>query len=266
VQALYRAAIEVIPLVYSRDQALHIVGADDKSKVVWVNQHLRPDAERWKDPRTGQVKLHNLSLGRYDVVADTGPNYQTRQQETRVQIKETMQLVPQAVALAPDLCIRLQDLGPEAEPLIERVTPEQYKEQSKRTTPQDEHQRVVQLDQAAQALQAEVQRLTQEIETEKVKQGVQIEIAKINSQTTLEAKRMDIEGELAVEQVRMEGKVALEQLNARIDAMGKQMEWIKEERLQRHEHAHEAGMAAFEHSKAREREKGTKPNGSLEPL
>src|SRR3982750_3592655 len=238
VESLYRAAIEVIPDVYNAQQAIRIIGADDKANMVWVNQHLRPAAERRKDRRTGRVKMHDLSIGRYGVVASIGPDYQTKQQEAAERINELSRTFPQIVQEGPDIILQLLDLGPKADELIARVTPEKYKEQT--DAPQNEQamrQRLVQLDHACQAMEKRIQEMSQYIETDQAKQEAQLEIAQIQARTVLEKARLEIGG-----------KMALEQLDARLDLMQKQLEQGHEDYQQRAEHAHEIGMEAVKHA------------------
>jgi hypothetical protein len=68
---MYREIIDCLPHVYSQHQAMRIIGPDDKQSVVWINQHLSDNPK--PDPKTGRVRMLDLSDGRYDVIADVGP-------------------------------------------------------------------------------------------------------------------------------------------------------------------------------------------------
>jgi hypothetical protein len=116
--------------------------------------------------------------------------------------------------------LKLMDLGPQAQEAIERVTPPQYKEQQGPQDQQADKQRLVQLDQAAQALQKEVQRLTEVIETDKVKADNQYRIAELNSATQLRVKEMDVDA-----------KAAIAGIQAQLDAIGEDLKWTREKAL-----------------------------------
>jgi hypothetical protein len=236
VQALYRAAIEAIPAVYNKAQAIRIVGPDDKKSTVWINQHLLDDRERRADPRTGMVKLHQLGLGRYDVVANVGPSYQTQQAETAEKVIQLTNTIPQIALQGPDQVLKLMELGPQGEELIKRVTPEQYKEQQGPMDPQALNQQLQQMQQRVQLLTDQLNKTSHIIETDQIKQQGEMERAKLQSWTTLEAKRIDVEG-----------KVAVEQLQSRLLSLENELGFIREDRLQRQTAAHEAALAQQSH-------------------
>jgi hypothetical protein len=236
VQALYRSAIEAIPAVYNKAQAIRIVGPDDKKSTVWINQHLLDDRERRADPRTGMVKLHQLGLGRYDVVANVGPSYQTQQAETAEKVIQLTNTIPQIALQGPDQVLKLMELGPQGEELIKRVTPDQYKEQQGPMDPQALNQQLQQMQQRVQLLTDQLNKTSHIIETDQIKQQGEMERAKLQSWTTLEAKRIDVEG-----------KVAVEQLQSRLLSLENELGFIREDRLQRQTAAHEAALAQQSH-------------------
>ena len=143
------------------------------------------------------------------------------------------------VTEGPDELVRLQDLGPEAEEIIERITPPKYREPNQQPDPQAEHQRLIQLDNACQAMQKRIDEMTQFIETEQAKQQAQVEVAKINSYTQLEKARIDTEG-----------KAAIEQLKGRLDQMAILLDNMHESYLQREKFAHQVGVEAVHHASA----------------
>lgn len=238
VQALYREAITVIPTIYSQPQAIRIIGADQKKEVVWINQHMLDGLERRKD-KNGKVNLYNLSAGRYDVIADVGPSYQSQQQETAERTLEMAKVVPQLSQLAPDVLLKLQNLGPLADEAIDRVTPPQYKEQAGQQDPQADRQRMIQLDQAAQAMHQEIQRLTDIIKTEQIKAANDYKKAELVAITQLRVAEMNVDA-----------KTAIAQMQAQINSISEDLKFAKELRLQHETQAHQVGMAAMEHAHA----------------
>ena len=67
-----------------------------------------------------EVKINDLSQGKFDVAVDTGPNYSTRRVETSEQLTEVMKFNPNLGQMLSDLWIKSLDLvgGDEA---IKRV-------------------------------------------------------------------------------------------------------------------------------------------------
>lgn len=69
----WRIMLEWIPYYYSGQRIQRIIGEDGTPQLVTVNQKINED---------GISKVKNdLSVGRYDVVMDTGPGYETKREE-----------------------------------------------------------------------------------------------------------------------------------------------------------------------------------------
>ena len=69
----WRIMLEYIPVYFSEERMQRIIGEDSTPEMVKIN-------EKSKDPGVVAVK-NDLTVGRYDVVMDTGPGYETRREE-----------------------------------------------------------------------------------------------------------------------------------------------------------------------------------------
>lgn len=98
----WRVMVEWIPTYFNDPgRVQRIIGEDSTPKMITLNQ---------KDPM-GKV-LNDLSVGRYDVVMDTGPSFETKRQEGAENLIELLKI--QALAeiiakVAPDLVFRSID-------------------------------------------------------------------------------------------------------------------------------------------------------------
>lgn len=72
----WRVMLEWIPHYYSEERMQRIIGEDSTPKLVTINQQVVDQ----KNPAIIRVK-NDLSVGRYDVVMDTGPGFETRREE-----------------------------------------------------------------------------------------------------------------------------------------------------------------------------------------
>lgn len=72
----WRVMLEWIPHYYSEERMQRIIGEDSTPKMVTINERV-PDRV---NPAIVRVK-NDLSVGRYDVVMDTGPGFETRREE-----------------------------------------------------------------------------------------------------------------------------------------------------------------------------------------
>ena len=89
--------VDLIPRIIDRPRQIRIMAQDGETEMVEVNQTVL-------DQETKQeVIVNDLSQGKYDVIAETGPAFATQRQESAAQIIELIAQSPQFEALAMDL-------------------------------------------------------------------------------------------------------------------------------------------------------------------
>lgn len=152
-----RVLLDLIPHYYSEERMQRIIGDDGTPSVVGINQ---------KDPTTQKIK-NDVTVGRYDVVMDTGPGYETKRQETAEMMIDLMKITPVAETVSKvglDVFLRSLDFAG-AQELADRVmpqTPEGMKKAMQGLPDQAKNivtamqQHVTQLQQALQAAQMEL--------------------------------------------------------------------------------------------------------------
>jgi hypothetical protein len=247
IQASYKEAIEVMRSIETNPRKVRVIGKAGQKKVVQINQHQLPPDQQMPDPKTGQVKFYNMAQGDFDVIASVGRHNDTARDKASEMLIQLLPAMPQLAQMAPDVILKLMRLPPEADEAIDRVTPDQYKDQGQ-SNPQQDKQRMIQLDQAAQAMHKQIDQLTQVIETKQMEMQNAFKIAELNSMTQLRLTEMKINAEMAMKGVEAQLdredrdlKIAKE---IRLDAQEK----MHEQHTQMHEQAHEAGLAALEHT------------------
>jgi hypothetical protein len=122
---LWRVMLEWIPHYFSEERMQRVIGEDGTPEMVKIN-------EQTQDPG-GVSKIKNdLSVGRYDVVMDTGPGYETKREEGAENLINLLQIEALAEIIAktgPDLVFRSID-HPYMQELADRLmanTPEGLK-------------------------------------------------------------------------------------------------------------------------------------------
>lgn len=114
----WRVMLEWIPVYYSEERMQRIIGEDSTPRMVPINQ-------RTTEPNSGVAKIKNdLSIGRYDVVMDTGPGYETKREEGAENLIELLNVQALAEIIAktgPDLVFRSID-HPYMQELADRLT------------------------------------------------------------------------------------------------------------------------------------------------
>jgi hypothetical protein len=105
--------IDLVPKVYDTERQLRILGPDGAEDYVKVNQIVI-------DPATNKpVTINDLSEGRFDVTATTGPSFATKRQEASELYSQMAQSDPMLMPTAGDLVYKSMDL-PYAEEIAER--------------------------------------------------------------------------------------------------------------------------------------------------
>lgn len=110
--------VDLIPKIYDAPRVLRILGEDQTSKSVKVNQ---PSGEQGTDAQGNAVeKIYDLTTGRYDVVVEVGPSFTTKRQESVDSMTTLAQAYPPLMAAAGDILVKNMD-WPEAQAVAERL-------------------------------------------------------------------------------------------------------------------------------------------------
>ena len=82
VRHIARQLIDLIPKIYDTQRIARIIGEDGETKMVKINPEQDQAVNKIED-QDGIVieKIYNPGVGKYDVVATTGPGYATKRQE-----------------------------------------------------------------------------------------------------------------------------------------------------------------------------------------
>jgi len=105
--------LDLIPHIYDSERVMRIIGDDGKPDLVTINQG--------KQDENGVFKvMHDMTVGQYDVVMDTGPGFNSKRQAA---VESMMPLVtgnPDLFKVAGDLVFRNMDF-PGAEVIADRL-------------------------------------------------------------------------------------------------------------------------------------------------
>jgi hypothetical protein len=173
-----RILLDLIPKIYDTPRLVKIMGYDNSESTVRVDPTAQ-DAHQHVDPTNGAplnsaqaqamrsdpdqpnpAIIFNPSVGEYDVEADVGPAYGTQREEAANAFATIMQQNPDAFAIVGDFWAQNSDF-PGADELADRLKrglPPQYQSG---VDPQ-----VVQVKQAAQAMQQHAQQLLGQADAE----------------------------------------------------------------------------------------------------
>ena len=108
-----RIILDLIPQIYDTERVMRIIGADEKPEIITLNQRVTTE--------DGVEKiLNDVSVGRYDVVMDTGPGFATKRGEAVEAMMTLLAADPTLMQTAGDLIFRNMDF-PGAEIIADRM-------------------------------------------------------------------------------------------------------------------------------------------------
>ena len=110
VRHVARQLVDLIPKIYDTQRIARIIGEDGETKMVKINPEQQQPVNKIVDEH-GVVleKIYNPGVGKYDVVATTGPGYATKRQEALEAMAQLLQGNPQLWTVAGDLFVKNMD-------------------------------------------------------------------------------------------------------------------------------------------------------------
>ena len=110
VRHIARQLIDLIPKIYDTQRVARIIGEDGETKMVKINPDQPQPVNKIVDQQGIVVeKIYNPGVGKYDVVATTGPGYATKRQEALEAMAQLLQGNPQLWQVAGDLFVKNMD-------------------------------------------------------------------------------------------------------------------------------------------------------------
>lgn len=94
---------DMIPRIYDSERIVRVIGEDGVSEEVVIN------ASEFDQESGEMVPVYDMSMGKYDLEADTGPAYATKKVETFEMLQNLTQNNPAMQEMYSDLIIRMMD-------------------------------------------------------------------------------------------------------------------------------------------------------------
>lgn len=145
-----KVILDLIPKIYDRERIVRILGLDGAEKMVKLDPAHQGGAQQVEQDETGVEAIFNPTVGRYDVVIDTGPSYQSQRQEAAANLSEMASRAPILMQAAPDLVFKAMDfpMASEIADRLAKTVPAQLRDGG------DEKEKLqMQLQQAQQAME-----------------------------------------------------------------------------------------------------------------
>ena len=115
-----RQIVDLIPKIYDVPRIARIIGVDGETQMVKIDPTQQEAVREVQRPDGAIEKIYNPGVGKYDVMATTGPSYMTKRQEAREAMSEMLQHNPELWKVAGDLFIQNMDF-PGASDMAKRI-------------------------------------------------------------------------------------------------------------------------------------------------
>lgn len=206
-----RVLIDLIPKIYDTKRVVRILGIDGKEERVQLDPEL-PQSYTEDYTEEDVLKIFNPQVGCYDVVIDTGPNFQTQRQETFQLMTDLVKSDPNFMPNFGDIFFRASDV-PYSDQLAkraEKLLPPQLQEQKgQKAIPPEAQAQIQEAQQMIQQLDQVVQELSEKAESKDI------------DRYKAETDRLKVEGDLALK--AQEQQVLPAELMARFDGIEQMM-------------------------------------------
>jgi Phage P22-like portal protein len=113
IQHTGKIILDLIPHIYDSYRVMRIIGSDGKPDLVGINEPQQDEQGVYK-------VMHDMSVGKYDVVMDTGPGYNSKRQEAVESMVDMLKVDPALMQQAGDLIFRNMDF-PGADIIADRL-------------------------------------------------------------------------------------------------------------------------------------------------
>lgn len=224
-----RQLVDLIPKIYNGRRIARIVSESGDTD----QAQLDPEQAQAIQKTVEGAKSYNLSVGTYDVMVMTGPNYTTKRQETADMIAKILQTTPQLWPVIGDLLVKHMD-WPGAQDIarrLQKMLPPQLQEpvDGKQPLPPQAYAAIQQAQQAMQAVQMKAQELAK-VEKKLQSEATQTAVEKAaleEARTQLQAEKRVLDAEYQKLVAQLQAKMSEAACKEAQDAAGKAQETLE---------------------------------------
>ena len=178
VRYVTRQLIDIIPKIYDTERVARIIGEDGTVSNVKFSPDTQDAVTKIQDPNNPAITIetiYNPSIGTYDAIADSGPGYATKRQESMEAMAQILQGNPDLWRVAGDLFVKNMD-WPGSDELANRlaktVDPALMSEEDMSPALQAAQQQIEQMGQQMQQMQKMLENIhnSEEVRANEIKE------------------------------------------------------------------------------------------------
>jgi len=173
IRSLVRQIVLLITKLFDTQRIARIIGEDGKVDMVKIDPDQKESIRKIYN-KEGVVieKIYNLGVGKYDVVAETGPGYATKRQEALEAMAQLLQGNPDLWKVAGDLFVKNMD-WPGAQEMAKRfkkiIDPNLFSENEDSPELQMANQQIQQMGQEMEQMRMMLQNFGKSLEVQEQK-------------------------------------------------------------------------------------------------
>ena len=198
-----RIVLSMIPRIYNRARVVRILGEDGSPKSVNLDPSLPQASANTDNPAIDSI--YNPTIGEYDVVCDSGPNYATKRDEAANMMLSLTQANPQLFQMIGDLMMKNMD-WPGAEEIAKRLQamlPPQFQPSADGTKVDPQ---VIQAQQMMEQMATQMEQMAQQVQMMNHQNQLLVD-SKEREWYEAQTKRMDVEGKLMMTDAQLQAAV-----------------------------------------------------------
>ena len=215
--------------------------ADGTEELVWVNKPYTDDQ--------GQTQHHDMTLGEYDVTVSVGPNADSQRDEasdfieTFIENLPNMQMDPAKKDALLALAIKIKQMGPIADQMVDILQPPQG-------DPSQLQGQLQQLQAQLQQLETENAALHEDRAARVLEQQTKIQIEQMKQEGKGAADAADHTNQQQLATLANDLKVLIAEIQTKAQDSSERLQMYKEFWLENHKAAHDVGMQAADQQHA----------------
>ena len=188
VRHVTRQLVDLIPKIYDTQRIARIIGEDGETKMAKIDPTQQEPVRAIQDQNGVTIeKIYNPSVGKYDVVVTTGPNYATKRQESLEAMAQLLQGNPELWAVAGDLFVKNMD-WPGAQEMAKRfaktIDPKLTSEADESPALQAANQQIQAMGQEMEQMHQMIQNFSKSIEVqEQIRKDFESQIKAYQAET-----------------------------------------------------------------------------------
>lgn len=225
---------ELIPKIYDSAREIQIMGEDEESKVIKINQDFQDEQ--------GQTKNHDMTKGRYEPIVTSGKAFDSKRMETFDTMQQLVQSAPNMLPMFGDILFKNSDLAG-ADQLSDRfkkmLPPNLQDNQGGEIPPQAQAQ-IQQLTQHLQAINGAAQEYEKQIQELQFEKKAKV----VEHQGKLQQIQLEHQSAMALEDKKLLTAITVAEINTKAQNAADREADRRALEAQFHDQAHDVAMQA----------------------